>query len=311
MAHRVQEFQLTEVWFPQFHYKRFKISIESGAIRLPRLKKLDICDISYDNDGTLPNMVSGCSAIEDLVLRRRITRCDEMVCCYVCSPTLKSLEMEVELECDDDHKHNLVLDLPVVQNLQIQDNVSQIIQAKNPSSLVQANICFFKGYVVADIRRSRYIFQFIEKLSNAKSLTISGEDSTLLLNSTFSFATRRFHNLINLDLQANWHVLTKLLACAYKLESLTILEVYDELKCWRQPKQLPECLLSSLQCVTIYGFVGRKHEFNMVRYILRHAKVLKTMNIYSVYPDCPKFDILKRILYFPRGSARRCRVTFV
>ncbi|XP_073146422.1 F-box/FBD/LRR-repeat protein At5g56420-like isoform X2 [Henckelia pumila] len=150
MAHGVHDFFLSDVWFPQFHckcknlvkltLKRCTISIEPGAVCLPRLKKLCLLSNSYKNDRSLPNLVSGCSA--------------------------------VELLCDFDHKHKLVLDVPAVQDLRIQDDTTQIIRAYNISSLVRANICFLNGYVVADIRRPRYIFQFIEKLSNAKSLKI-------------------------------------------------------------------------------------------------------------------------------------------
>ncbi|XP_073136753.1 F-box/FBD/LRR-repeat protein At5g56570-like [Henckelia pumila] len=131
-----------------------------------------------------------------------------------------------------------------------------------------------------------------------------------LLDSTFSIGTTKFHNLIKLEIEADWYILlTELLQSAYNLESLTVLKVKDELKRWREPKQLPKCLLSSLKYVVIHGFEGGDDELNMIRYILRHAKVLQRMDINSVSHG-EDAKILEQVSYSSRAS-QMCRLTFV
>ncbi|XP_073120157.1 F-box/FBD/LRR-repeat protein At4g26340-like [Henckelia pumila] len=302
------------------------ISAKPGVVCLPKLKTLKLVSIYYEDYETLTNLVSGCLAIENLVVVD-----DSEVCDIFCisSSTLKSLVLRFSVtHYGLDHDHKLMLDIPAVQYLWIDGTISCFISVEKLSSLVVAHVRLSGGFHSSqdidpedeqynpeveevNISRWREIFQLVEKLSNAKSLTFRIRASMKLWNPTFSFATVRFHNLTKLKLEADWHILTEFLKSAHKLESLTVKKVEGQLKCWREPKDLPVCLLSSLKYVCICGFAGGEHELNMVRYILRHAKILKTIKIDSASPDNDyKLNMLQRISYFPRGS-KNCGLTFV
>lgn len=302
--------------------ERCTISVKPGAVCLYKLKKLNLLSNCYEDAESLPNLVSGCLAVENLIIERDMLECD-MVCCQICSPTLKSLALTCSVECyESDHEHKLVLDLPAVQYLRICDDISCVIWAEELSSLVEADIWLSYDFLSRDsndflsededlsedeenISRWRDTFHFMEKLSNAKSLTFRSSALMKLFNPTFSIATTRFHNLTQLKLEADWHILIELLESAYKLELLTIQKVEDELKCWREPEYLPVCLSSSLKYVYIFGFAGGENELNMVRYILKNAERLKTIKIHfgSHYHDS-KLYMLQRISYFPRASEK-------
>ncbi|XP_073119360.1 F-box/FBD/LRR-repeat protein At5g56420-like isoform X2 [Henckelia pumila] len=257
------------------------ISAKHGVVCLPKLKTLNLVSNYYEDYETLANLVSGCLAIENLVIKVDSEVCDIF---SICSHTLKSLVLRFSVTpCGLYHDHKLMLDIPAVQYLWIDGTISFFISVEKLSSLVVAHVRLSDGFHSSEdldsedeqnnpeveevnISRWRDIFQLVEKLSNAKSLTFR--------------------------------------ICAS-------MKVEGKLKCWREPKDLPECLLSSLKYVCICGFAGGEHELNMVRYILRHAKILKTIKIDSASPDNDsKLNMLQRISYFPRGS-KNCRLTFV
>ncbi|XP_073050477.1 F-box/FBD/LRR-repeat protein At5g56420-like [Primulina eburnea] len=291
--------------------QNFTISAKPGDVCLPRLKKLHLRYNCYENDESLPNLVSGCLAIEDLFVERKL--CDNMGCCYVSSPTLKSFVLWSKFHCymlECHYEHKVVLDIPAVQYLDIKDKYSRTILSEKLSSMVVAkSFLSYDHDSEANIRHWRNLSQLVERLSNAKSQTFRSCTMMEHLNPTFSFATTRFHNLIKVELEADWYFLTELLESAYKLEYLTVREV-NEVNCWREPKNIPECLLSTLKYVSISGFAGGEHELNMVSYIMMHAKVLKSVRI-DTKSRCRRKDIHSKLVsYLPRGS-HECRLTFI
>ncbi|KAK6157403.1 hypothetical protein DH2020_011651 [Rehmannia glutinosa] len=102
--------------------------------------------------------------------------------------------------------------------------------------------------------------------------------------------------------------------CNVKCLKLSIgwMEVDEYLKYWMEPKQVPTCLLLHLGTVRIDQFGCTDQEFDMVRYILRNAKVLKRMEIYIESHGIDleeKFAALKIISLFQRGS-EACELAF-
>ncbi|EYU41154.1 hypothetical protein MIMGU_mgv1a022442mg, partial [Erythranthe guttata] len=82
---------------------------------------------------------------------------------------------------------------------------------------------------------------------------------------------------------------------------------------WMEPpRQVPTCLVSHLKIIKIATIKGKKHEFEIIRYVLRNAKVLETMEI--AHGSCigfeKKFNMLQEISRFRRGSTA-CEVAFV
>lgn len=53
-------------------------------------------------------------------------------------------------------------------------------------------------------------------------------------------------------------------------------------KCsWTQPKHVPICFLSSLTTVCLKEFEGLEDQMKMVVYVLKNARVLRTMEIHA------------------------------
>ncbi|KAK8589045.1 hypothetical protein V6N13_087921 [Hibiscus sabdariffa] len=80
---------------------------------------------------------------------------------------------------------------------------------------------------------------------------------------------------------------------------------------WKPPRNVPECLLSSLETVSFKRFEDVAYQLRMVKYILGSARVLKTMEICSD-GDLPlelKLGVLKKLSMFPRRS-KACQLQF-
>ncbi|KAK6157402.1 hypothetical protein DH2020_011650 [Rehmannia glutinosa] len=86
-------------------------------------------------------------------------------------------------------------------------------------------------------------------------------------------------------------------------------EVDDDSKNWMETmEKWRACLLYSLRTVIIDGFECTEQEFNIVRFILRNARVLKRMEIHRIGLE-EKIDVVEKILLFHRGS-KECEIAF-
>ena len=79
---------------------------------------------------------------------------------------------------------------------------------------------------------------------------------------------------------------------------------------WIRLLDVPKCLLSHLSAFHFKGFEGFNDELELVREILKWARVLKKMTISSYPLDSEnKFCVLKELLMFPRQSVT-CEIAF-
>ncbi|GFP86373.1 probable fbd-associated F-box protein at1g32375 [Phtheirospermum japonicum] len=111
---------------------------------------------------------------------------------------------------------------------------------------------------------------------------------------------------------ADWRFITKFLENADNLEVLKISFCFGNLKCRVEPKQVPACLVSRLGIVEIKDFNCTEQEFNMVRYILRNAQVLKKMEIYCLGSEISwkkKLETHKELSLFEQQS-EACELAF-
>lgn len=72
------------------------------------------------------------------------------------------------------------------------------------------------------------------------------------------------------------------------------------LKVSSDPTIAPECLTSQLKTFSIKGYKGSECEFNFVKYILQHSKVLETMRVKSSCLE--KKQMLMKLALCPRSS---------
>ena len=77
---------------------------------------------------------------------------------------------------------------------------------------------------------------------------------------------------------------------------------------WTQPEHVPTCVSSHLTTVSFKVFQGLTSEMEVIEYLLKNAKVLKTMQICTLdmSPDSKSF-IINKLSEF-QWASRTCQV---
>ncbi|XP_073273343.1 F-box/FBD/LRR-repeat protein At5g56420-like [Primulina huaijiensis] len=275
------------------------------TVSLPKVKKLFLDSVMYDDYESLPKLISGCLLLEDLNIHRMMYGSKDMVYLYVSSPVLRRLALNFE-GCDY-AKHIVELDTPQLQYLKVVDSISIDIYTPKLSSLVQAEVCLCKDSCKGKFIDHRISSQFFESFSKVKCLTLSSGPTMTCVYTGFLATTTRFRYLTKLDWVADTHFLPRMLQISHMLKILIIRKVDCDVKGWVDPAYIPFCLSSHIRTVSIYAYEGREWEYGMVSYILKNAEVLQQMNIYSkcVGNDSnSKFRAIQRISMLPRGSEK-------
>ncbi|CAN6838727.1 unnamed protein product [Brassica oleracea] len=94
--------------------------------------------------------------------------------------------------------------------------------------------------------------------------------------------------------------------------NLRVLDVFHTGVCWKQPSQVPQCLLSSLQIFNWSGYFGRAQERDIAVYILKNACCLEKVTIfaYIVQYSVPHLKMIKELAFSSRASTT-CELVFV
>uniref|UniRef100_A0A2N9J710 F-box domain-containing protein n=1 Tax=Fagus sylvatica TaxID=28930 RepID=A0A2N9J710_FAGSY len=107
-----------------------------------------------------------------------------------------------------------------------------------------------------------------------------------------------YRNLVQLEFKVNdcnWHVLQDL------LQNAPNLEILDVTKDGRSPPDDLDDLSSHLKSLCYRGFEGLESEVGFLKYILKHARVLKKVTI-QVSGGESKESVLEKLSMFPRRS---------
>ncbi|KAL8034873.1 hypothetical protein ABFX02_12G059200 [Erythranthe guttata] len=255
-----------------------------SIVFLPHLKRLHLIHVKYEGDDSLSHLISGCPVLEELVLQLCIDYCS----CKISSPSIKMLDVSYHFDKESENQdyNKVEINTPALVYLELLDYANQHIKRRALTSLIEADI-------------------EIDYLSQC----------TKIIDSVFTaWTTTTFRNLTKLELISDCCFLSKFLENAHNLEILILQKVYKEVKGWVEPQRVPACLLSHLRTIKLVGIEATKHDFEMIRYLLRNGRFLERMEI--VYPNCynpveKMFTMykLKEILLFERGS-KACVVTF-
>ncbi|KAG8367894.1 hypothetical protein BUALT_Bualt16G0120200 [Buddleja alternifolia] len=261
------------------------------AIFLPNLKRLHLDCCQYGGDEKLQGLISGCPVLEELDIE--LISVYDLECCVISSPTIKWLKLNLDMYqgCDSEFwDYKLQINTPSLRYLNVRDVISQHISTRTFNSLVEADICLYNDLVNDDVLYSSSVLELVEKVCQVKCLTLSINYGQFL-DSSFAVVTSKFINLTKLELAADWRFLFKFLENADNLQVLIIREVHDKfgrdnldrdnLKCWREPQQVPTCISSHLRQVTIDAFGYSEDEFTLVSYILKNGEVLKMMKLHG------------------------------
>ena len=73
---------------------------------------------------------------------------------------------------------------------------------------------------------------------------------------------------------------------------------------WTEPLYVPKCLELRIRRISLLQFRSLEHEEELIRYILKNAKVLEKMDIFTGLSDLEEsLHIFKILSELPRGSA--------
>ncbi|KAK6118906.1 hypothetical protein DH2020_047359 [Rehmannia glutinosa] len=267
----------------------------NGDVYLPSLKKLGLYCVKYGTDEALPHLLSGCPVLEELIVDGIVDQ--NLGCFNISSLTIKRLTIDfaVESYVFDNPDYRVKINAPALRYLKVYDCSYEHMLLSPLTSLIEAEIYLNTYSMEVDYSiYTRCMFKFLDSICNVKCLKLSSSDEFLDFSESNPYI--KFRNLTELEVSANWRFLVKFLECTDN-DPKNPMETMEK---WR-PR-----LLDSLRIVIIDGFGCTEQEFNIVRFILRNARVLKRMEIHHIGLK-EKFDVVEKILFFHRGS-KECEI---
>ncbi|CAA0816249.1 Unknown protein [Striga hermonthica] len=297
--------------------KHLHIEMNEGAVCLPALKRLRL---DYVRLGcSLESLISGCPVLEDLTLGNCLLNDGENGECHcISSPIMKRLV----LHCFLPSTSRLKMDTPALEYLELRFIKPYNLSVGPMASLIEVHIvvcCFYP--IENDNLYSRSLVELVGRFSNVKAmkLTIPEKKMGETLHSPMANSIMKLDNLTKLEVEVDWWFLAYFLEKADKLKVLIIRNVYhkDNRLPWlsaplQVPLQVPNCMSSHLKIVQIHELDGTdEHELDMVRYLLKNAKVLERMELHwceEMERHCIA-ELIGRISSFDRGS-EMCEIVF-
>ncbi|KAJ7950447.1 FBD-associated F-box protein [Quillaja saponaria] len=225
-------------------------------------------------------------------------------------PFLKNLHLEEITYKNEDSFRRFFSGFQVLENLVVKafyfmEDAYADFEINLPN-LLEAELDFIQD-------NSDWTLLLLKAVTNTAYLSVSALTTTIIDYEIACFGPfpGSFPNLTRLKLGFDcysWNLLKIFLKKSPKLEVLVIDKVCF-LKEWRCPQLVPTCLSSTLSTLTVKGYQSPEYVQEFIRYILRSARILKTITISSTSGSEEKFCILKKLASFPRSS-RNCQLFF-
>ncbi|KAI8009589.1 F-box/FBD/LRR-repeat protein [Camellia lanceoleosa] len=136
----------------------------------PSLNVLHLHSLTFLDDDSFQNILSGCPVLEELDIERT-NLWDNIKTLCICSSTLKKLRMYDNF-CGTTLQHRVVIKTPVLEIFQLNDNASSVFDVDELPSLVKAN---FTIYFDNERSEDYYIgvVGMLGKISNVQHLELS------------------------------------------------------------------------------------------------------------------------------------------
>ncbi|KAL0794572.1 hypothetical protein Bca101_065949 [Brassica carinata] len=277
---------------------------------LKALRTLRLYGVSYKDDESVVNLLSGCSSLENLQVVLYPFSYSDVKTFNIDVPSLQSLTLTSDHE-DFESFTAYVINAPSLKHLQIyglmQDESSCLIE--NMPALVEAhiNVC---GVIYENIHGF---------LTSLKRLSLNIESPLDLTK----FPTGRiFNQLLYFKILAFkpewWNLFTLMLDSSPNLQVLKLINKYsrerDQLlacKRWSPPNYVQECLVNRLETLVWNNYEGEiEDEKELAQYILRNACRLKTATFSrtDIHP-VKNLDMYKKLASVVRAS-NSCQLVF-
>ncbi|XVF78352.1 hypothetical protein PTKIN_Ptkin14bG0124800 [Pterospermum kingtungense] len=304
---RVEELKLPSALFLM---KTLKILKLHGAIMvddpvsvcLPSLKVLHLLWVNYADIDSISCFISGCLNLEELRIEAKICL-QNIVNIEVSIPTLKKLSLALKYFLPDMCEEKLEINVPALNHLDFSSYGLTPSQhfIENFPCIIEANVSVPAG--------KRYRIQLFKALNAVKRLRLICHQDFFRLEPNSLFV-----NLTLLELRGGVRetLVLHFLQNSPKLETLVVhnkVLIRNGGHLWTHLEPVPTCILSSLS-MACFELQGLKSELKMVEYILKNARVLRTMEIYtSKMPSDSKLCFLEKISMLPRSS-ENCQLSF-
>uniref|UniRef100_A0A2N9F859 F-box domain-containing protein n=1 Tax=Fagus sylvatica TaxID=28930 RepID=A0A2N9F859_FAGSY len=260
-----------------------EINTPSLSFQFPCLKILHLISVFHSREHSLSRLLSSCPVLEELSYERKY---EEIEYRKISVPTVKRLSITLREDryfCN----HKLEINAPALEYFNFKGDLLDIKINEKLDNLVEANVdiwTFCSKRWEDDRHEERCrdrVFQLLAALSNVKLLSFYFREIQLL-HIGFVYPAS-YQNLVRLDFKVsvacNWLVLLDLLQNAPNLEFLVVSKSDDFLEhslCWKEP---PDYLSSHLKSLCYRGFEGLRSEVGFLKYIVKYARVLKTVTI--------------------------------
>ncbi|KAL0737610.1 hypothetical protein Bca4012_013820 [Brassica carinata] len=250
---------------------------------LRALRTLSLYGVSFKDDGSVVNLLSGCSILENLEVMLYPHSDSEVKTLTIAVPSLQRLKLYSDSQ-DNDYFLTYVINAPSLKHLEIvglTENDSCLIEST--PELVEARIDDVCGVVYENIHGS---------LTSVKRLFL---EIASPLDLTKFPTDRIFNQLVNLELTTDepewWNLFIFMLDSSPNLQVLKLINKYsrerDQLlacKRWSQPNYVPQCLVNCLETLVWENYQGEiEDEREVAQYILRNASRLETATFSKTY----------------------------
>ncbi|XP_028806343.1 F-box/FBD/LRR-repeat protein At4g26340-like [Neltuma alba] len=224
-------------------------------------------------------------------------------------PSLKVMHLvEVELP-DYESVVNLLSGCPLLEELILDPRIDNEDEDEEEEKDFTVNIEKLEHLVSAAV--PSFLISS-EALTNVAFLRLNGDESPVRDMPVYDNLTHLEISRVNNE-HLNW-IMGCLRSCP-KLEILVIYEIYvdpDVEEELMEPTQdVPQCLSSHLREFTLTKYKGWECEFEVARYIMENARVLRSISIFccSHMDEKDKYEYLEELAFCPRVS-EHCRLSF-
>ncbi|KAL7087301.1 hypothetical protein ACP275_13G060000 [Erythranthe tilingii] len=148
------------------------IPIVGNAMCLPRLKRLHLMYVKYEGNESLPGLLPGCPALEELLIHSNT----DYESFKISSPTIKRLFVDLHYDGEDSDNeedccnYKLEIKTPALVYLHLADDSAKHIECGELNSLIEADIDI-KAYI-NDFIYARSVVELFDRLRNVKCLKL-------------------------------------------------------------------------------------------------------------------------------------------
>lgn len=281
-------------------------------VNLPRLKTLHLNSVEFPDDDSMKYLISGCPVLQELHIEECGLKNIRMF--NISAPELKRLTIECAFmgEYNTEHcNYKIVIDAPSLEYITLFDYVAEGYSVMNLESLIEAHIHVDLSSKSLGERKHIYwknVLDLIRGISDVKVLHLSGDCMEAL--GLYCHLLPTFHNVTHLELDVNNQIGWKLLADILdRSPNLVSLYFWRGLLCCGGFQLVPSCLLLRLKTVKFLAFEGKKYELELVKYLLKNARVLHKLIIGTDMGKEDELKVSKKLLKFSRRS-RKCKIVF-